>query len=150
MKTTAGSYLILIVLIAFAACASTAKEDTNPGQRASAVQASSMKALSLKIASPVQAGRPYPALMTCTLPAAGADIFGGYFFWNQEGPFEYPVEKFDIVNDRVKGRCVVLKFMLYTGRASTYNISGYVSYRDKATGQTGSTERVSAGAVTVR
>jgi len=41
-----------------------------------------------------------------------------------------------------------LTFMLYTGRPGTYAISGYVSYRDKATGLTVSSKRVSPGAVT--
>lgn len=150
MIRKAVTLLVLMSLVAFTACASSSKEGTSPVQASNVGQANSMKSLSLRIASPVKAGTPYPALMTCTLPAAGVENVGGYFFWNEEGPFEYQVAQFDIIKDPAKGQRVVLKFMLYTGRPSTYTISGFVSYRDKATGLMGNTERVSAGAVTVR
>lgn len=150
MFKKAGASLVITALITITGCVSTDKDGVIADQNSSNARATSMKALSLTIKSPVQSGIPYPALMTCTLPAGGADIIGGYFFWNEEGPFEYPVEKYSLVHDRSQGQYVVLKFMLFTGRASTYTISGCVRYRDKATGLNGTTERVSAGAVRVR
>ncbi|HPA73695.1 MAG TPA: hypothetical protein PKY31_15605, partial [Spirochaetota bacterium] len=74
MRTRSCVYIALILLIAFAACASGLKEDPAPAGTGVIAQAATLKALSLSIASPVRAGRPYPALMTCTLPSAGADI----------------------------------------------------------------------------
>ncbi len=152
MKIRTIRTLALAAVLFAGACAS-ADKDGGPAltrQRVAVQQASLMKALSFQIKSPVRAGQPYPAVMLCSMPAAGVDNVMGYFFWNQEGPFEYSLDKFEEVNDRRHGRCAKLKFMLYTGRPSTYTISGYVTYRDTATGAIGTTNTVSAGAVTVR
>jgi len=110
-----------------------------------------IKAQKLTINSPVKAGIPYPAVMHCAkLPAGGIDTVTGYFFWNNEGPFEYPVDKMgDYAKSRRLGTPLRLEFMLYTGNPNTYTISGYVTYREKATGKTGTTGKVSAGAVKV-
>lgn len=110
-----------------------------------------VKAQKLTINSPVKAGNPYPAIMLCTkLPAGGIDTVTGYFFWNDEGPFEYPVAKMgDSAKSQKHATPLRLEFMLFTGNPNTYTISGYITYREKSTGKLGQTGKVSAGAVKV-
>ena len=109
-----------------------------------------VKAVSLVIESPVRARTPYPAMMVCTLPVAGIDQIKGYFFWNGEGPFEYPLTSGSVATDPRLGRCAVLMFNLYTGRPATYTITGYITFRDATTGEQGRTDIVSAGAIRVQ
>ncbi len=109
-----------------------------------------VKAISLTIKSPVKAGIPYQASILCNMPSTGIDNIKGHFFWNQEGPFEYSLASYDTVDCAEFGRCAKMNFMLYTGRPSTYTISGYLIYRNTANSMMGRTSALSAGAVTVK
>lgn len=149
MRMNIRSLLIPAVIILTASCAGVQKgESSRAGFQAGS--SPQVKALSLKIPSPVKAGKPYPAYIVCTMPPAGIEGVIGYFFWNGEGPFEYHVSGSELATNLRFGRCMVFRFNLFTGRPSTYSITGYITYRDSATGAGGQTNIVSAGAVTVR
>jgi hypothetical protein len=71
------------------------------------------------------------------------EILKGYFFWGSEGPFASNPAKIDLQAGQIA-------FNLRTRNPGTYLIRGYVSYKDKATGKTGNSNHVSAGAITAQ
>ena len=142
MKIHSGALLVIAMIVFIAGCAGT-------GPVPQGDNADAMQALSLTIKSPVKATVPYPAAFICTMPKTGVDNVKGYFFWNQEGPFEYPLQKYEDVQTK-QGKQPRLTFFLYTGRPDTYTISGYLVYREITTGKMGKTEKISAGPVTVK
>ncbi len=129
--------IIIAVLCVQPGCGTTKKSGTAAG-----TQNPDVRITRFQIPSPVTARVPYPATMTAT-GLENATVLRGYFFWNGEGPFEYPVTNVDERSGRVQ-------FFLYTGNPRTYVITGYVLYRNRRTGATGFSNTASAGAVQVR
>lgn len=128
-----GIISLTVVLSILSGCATT--PDTGPQSTGFSVQ-------KLEIASPVSTTSAYKATMYCR-GLDTVDILMGYFFWDNEGPFEYGIAKIELQ----KGEII---FNLRTRNPGTYRINGYVSYRDKSTGKSRRSNTVSAGSVTAR
>ncbi len=140
MKTAVQ--LIGVVIISAALCIQSGCGTTKKTGSATVTQSPDVRITRFQIPSPVTARVPYPATMTAT-GLENATILRGYFFWNGEGPFEYPVSNVDTRSGRIQ-------FMLYTGNPRTYVITGYVLYQNRQTGVTGFSNTASAGAIQVR
>ncbi len=132
-----GVLIIVATLCVQPGCGTTQKSGTTTG-----AQNPDVRITRFQIPSPVTARVPYPATMTAT-GLEKATILRGYFFWNGEGPFEYPVTSVDERSGRIQ-------FHLYTGNPRTYVITGYVLYQNRQTGVTGFSNTASAGAIQVR
>ena len=138
MKKIALLFVITTMMFIFTSCIGSMQNQQN-----------ALQPLTLTIDSPVKAGKPYPAIMICSLNVPSVDNVKGHFYWNQEGPFEYSLATSDMLNDPNLGRCALITFNLYTGRPSTYTISGYITYRNPQTGTVHRTKIVSAGKIKV-
>lgn len=140
---------IVQALVAMALISSAVACVSQGGQAKEAAPA--VTAVSLSILSPVTAKKPYPAILSYqfaeTVDRASIEFLKGYFFWNDEGPFEYTIDADQAVDgSAVDGQ---LQFRLFPGRASEYVISGFFTYKDTATRLICQTARVSAGVVRV-
>lgn len=128
-----GIIPLIVVLSILSGCATTPDSGS---------QSTGFSVKKLEIPRAVSTTSPYKATIYCS-GLETVDILLGYFFWNNEGPFEYRAEKIEIQ----KGEII---FNLRTRNRGTYRISGYVSYRDKSSGKSLKSNTVYAESVTAR
>jgi hypothetical protein len=111
----------------------------------------------LNIPSPVKAGDTFPAIFSIPVPEKGVDQVEGYFWWNGSGPYSYEPSKLlnssisiTKTGEEIPKPALVVIFMLEPGnRVGKHEISGLVTYRDKATGKMMRTGRLNAGVIDI-
>ena len=136
MKMSLKSRGMILVFIAFSilpTCATTMKkEDHSTG----------FLVKKLEIPPSVSTTASYTATMH-RIGLENVEVMMGYFYWDKEGPSEYTPTGVDLETEHIT-------FNLRTRNPGTYVVRGYVSYKDKATGEIGMSNTVSAGALSAR
>ncbi len=100
---------------------------------------SAFEVVSFTAPASVYAGAPYRVTFACR-ELDKVKVLQGNFFWEGEGPFDYPVTSTNAERSEVS-------FDLVTGKPGRYELTGLIVYKERLNGKTKRTKLASAGVI---